>query len=320
MDQQSEHLEASVPEEMAGKRFDQVLALLFSDYSRSRIQQWIKKGDATLDGVARLPRYRVTGGEHAIVIATFDIDERLQPQPIELAVVHEDEHILVINKPAGLVVHPGAGNPDGTLVNALIHFDAKLQAIPRAGVVHRLDKDTSGLLVVARTLTAHKVLVEQLKEHQIARGYEAIVHGVMTGGGTIDAPIARHRTQRTRMAVNDTGRPAITHFRVKSRLAFHTHVTLQLQTGRTHQIRVHLTHIGYPIVGDQTYGGRQRVPAGGEQSVIDALRTFKRQALHASRLTLNHPITARALSVCAPLPRDMQALLDTLSRQIPSTT
>lgn len=312
MDQQPKRLEAIVPEEMSGKRFDQVLAALFSDYSRSRIQQWIKEGNATLDGVALPAKHRVKGQEQAAITPIFSIDERLQPQAIELTIVHEDKHILVLDKPAGLVVHPGAGNPDGTLVNALIHYDPALNSIPRAGVIHRLDKDTTGLLIVARSHPAHKRLVDQLKERDIHRGYEAIVHGVMTGGGRIDAPIARHRVHRTRMAVHDAGKTALTHFRVKHRLAHHTHVRLTLYTGRTHQIRVHLAHIGYPIVGDPTYGGRLRVPPGADQLLVDAIRAFKRQALHASRLSLSHPINDEPLSFRAPLPGDMQTLLDTL--------
>ncbi len=312
MDQQPKRLEAIVPGELTGKRFDQVLAALFTDYSRSRIQRWIKEGNATLDDVIRPPRHRVTGGERAVITPTFSIDERLHPQAIDLSIVHEDEHVLVINKPAGLVVHPGAGNRDGTLANALIHYDTNLEAIPRAGVVHRLDKDTTGLLVVARTPAAHKRLVDQLKQHEVHRGYEAIVHGVMTGGGRIDAPIARHRVHRTRMAVHDAGKAALTHFRVKLRLAHHTQVSVVLETGRTHQIRVHLAHIGYPIVGDPTYGGRLRVPPGADQRLLDAIRAFKRQALHASQLSLSHPITDEPLSFSTPLPGDMQKLLDTL--------
>ena len=315
MDQQPKRLEVIVPEEMSGKRFDQVLAALFSDYSRSRIQQWIKDGNATLNALTLPPKYRVKGGEQAVITPIFSIDERLQPQAIELSIVHQDEHIVVVDKPAGLVVHPGAGNPHGTLVNALIYYDPALKSIPRAGVIHRLDKDTTGLLIVARSAPAHKRLVDQLKQRDIHRGYEAIVHGVMTGGGSIDAPIARHRVHRTRMAVHDAGKSALTHFRVKRRLAHHTHVRVTLETGRTHQIRVHLAHIGYPIVGDPTYGGRLRVPPGADQVMLDAIRTFKRQALHASRLSLSHPITDKPLSFCASLPHDMQRLLDTLDPQ-----
>ena len=313
MDQQPEYLEAIVPGEMAGKRFDQVLAALFTDFSRSRIQQWIKEGRATLDDAVLPSKHRVTGGEQVAIAPTFPIDERLQPQSIDLSVVHQDEHIIVIDKPAGLVVHPGAGNRDGTLVNALIHYDANLQIIPRAGVVHRLDKDTTGLLVIARTLTTHKHLVEQLKQHEVHRDYEAIVQGVMTGGGTIDAPISRHRVHRTKMTVHGGGKTAITHFRVKHRLNYHTHVGVVLETGRTHQIRVHLAHIGHPIVGDPTYGGRLRIPPGAHPPVMEALRAFRRQALHAARLSFSHPITGESLRFSAPLPGDLQTLLNTLA-------
>ena len=258
---QPKRLEAIVPLGLAGKRFDQVAALLFTDFSRSRIQQWIKQGHATLDSRVLPPRHRVSGGERLSVLLTYPPDPRLQPESIELSIVYEDEQILVVDKPSGLVVHPGAGNPGGTLVNALIHHDADLQTIPRAGVVHRLDKDTTGLLVVARSLAAHKHLVEALKHHQVSREYEAMVHGVMTGGGKVDAPIARHRVHRTRMAVHPSGRSALTHYRIKKRLSHHTHISLRLETGRTHQIRVHMSHIGHPIVGDPAYGGRPRLPA-----------------------------------------------------------
>ena len=313
MNQQPTRLEVVIPAEMAGRRFDQALATLFADYSRSRIQQWIKDGNVTLDDTIAPCKYRVAGGEQVVIAPTFPIDERLQPQPISLCIIHQDDDVLVINKPPGLVVHPGAGNWDGTLANALIHYDPNLQAIPRAGIVHRLDKDTSGLLVIAKTIVTHGRLVEQLKHHQVHRDYEAIVQGVMTGGGSIDAPIARHRVQRTKMAVHNGGKAAVTHFRVKRRLANHTHVSVMLETGRTHQIRVHLAHIGYAIVGDSTYGGRLKIPAGAHARVAQVLRTFKRQALHASNLSFSHPVNGRALKFSAPMPDDMQALLDTLT-------
>jgi 23S rRNA pseudouridine1911/1915/1917 synthase len=233
--------------------------------------------------------------------------------------VHEDRHLLVIDKPAGLVVHPGAGNPDRTLQNALLAFDPALSALPRAGIVHRLDKDTSGLLVVARTLPAHTALVRMLAEREVHREYEAICRGVMTSGGTVDAPIARHPTDRVRMAVREGGRESVTHYRVIRRYAGHTHVRVQLETGRTHQIRVHLAHAGFPIVGDRVYGGRLTLPKGASEALRQALREFPRQALHAARLQFDHPVTGRPLECTSPLPADMRALLAALATLGPAT-
>ena len=264
------------------------------------------------------PRDRVAGGEHIELKTATAVDsERWEAQPIDLVVIHEDEHLLVVDKPAGLVVHPGAGNPDGTLVNALLHRDRALARVPRAGIVHRLDKNTSGLLVVARTLLAHKRLVDALKNRQVEREYLAIVAGVLRAGGRVDAPVGRHRVHRTRMAVSDAGRPAATRYRVERRFRAHTLVRLNLESGRTHQIRVHMAHIDHPVIGDPTYGGRLKLPANASPALAEQLRSFKRQALHATRLQLNHPATDQQLQWQSPLPADMQTLLDTLDTEQP---
>ncbi len=304
---------AIIPHELAGTRLDQALARLFPEFSRSRLSEWIRRGLATVDQRQCRPRDRVAGGERVEISPAPVADSgRWQAQALDLVVVHEDEHLLVIDKPAGLVVHPGAGNPDGTLVNALLHRDPALAGVPRAGVVHRLDKDTSGLLVVARTLAAHKQLVDALKCRQVGREYLAIVNGAVSAGGRVEAPLGRHRVQRTRMAVSPGGRPAATQYRVERRFPAHTLVRLTLESGRTHQIRVHMAHIDRPIVGDPTYGGRARVPAGAGDALIAQLRAFNRQALHAARLSLQHPVTAEPLTWQSPLPPDMQSLLNAL--------
>jgi len=300
--------------QQAGQRLDQALAGLLPDYSRSRLKSWIESGEARVDGVVRRPRDRVLGGEQVTIAATLPEDARAIAQAIPLVRVYEDRDLFVLDKPAGLVVHPGAGNPDNTLQNALLALDPGLAALPRAGIVHRLDKDTSGLLVVARTLPAHTVLVRMIGAREIHREYEAICRGVMTGGGTIDAPIDRHRTERVRMAVRDGGRDAVTHYRVIQRYRAHTHVRVELETGRTHQIRVHLSHAGYPIVGDRVYGGRLAYPRGATEELRIALREFPRQALHAARLAFDHPVTGRPLECQAALPADMRALLEALAR------
>lgn len=294
-------------------RLDQALARVFPEYSRSRLTTWIRAGLATLDGRPCRPRDRVAGGERVVLETAPAVDSgRWEPQPLAVDAVYEDAHILVVNKPAGLVVHPGAGNPDGTLVNALLHRDPALARVPRAGVVHRLDKDTSGLLVVARTLPAHKALVAALKRRQVEREYLALVAGVLRAGGRVDAPMGRHRVQRTRMAVREQGRPAATRYRVERRFRAHTLVRLTLESGRTHQIRVHMAHIGHPVVGDPTYGGRLKLPPGAGPALAEGLRAFKRQALHAARLALEHPATGEPMAWEAPLPDDMRALLDAL--------
>jgi 23S rRNA pseudouridine1911/1915/1917 synthase len=307
-------LDLTIPEDLAGQRLDQALAAVLSDYSRSRLKQWIESGEIQVDGRPWRPRDKVQGGESVELRATVTEQGRVEAQPIPLEIVHEDPHVLVVNKPAGLVVHPGAGNPDSTLQNALLALDPRLAALPRSGIVHRLDKDTSGLLLVARTLPAHTALVRMLGQREIHREYEAICRGVMTGGGTVDAPIDRHPVDRVRMAVREDGREAITHYRVIRRFRAHTHVRVELETGRTHQIRVHLAHVGYPLVGDRVYGGRLALPGGASEELRVALREFPRQALHAARLSLPHPVEDSMLEVSAPLPEDMVELLRVLAR------
>ena len=313
MNAQTLELSLTIPPEQAGQRLDQALAALLPDYSRSRLKTWIESGEVRVDGRVMRPRDKVFGGESVAVVAVLPEETRAAAQAIPLVLVHEDKHLFVVDKPAGLVVHPGAGNPDQTLQNALLALDPKLAALPRAGIVHRLDKDTSGLLVVARTLPAHTALVRMLGEREVHREYECICRGVMTAGGTVDAPIDRHPTDRVRMAVREGGREAVTHYRVIKRYRAHTHVRVQLETGRTHQIRVHLAHAGYPIVGDRVYGGRLTLPKGASEALRQAVRDFPRQALHAARLQFAHPVTGKPLECVSPLPADMRGLLDALA-------
>jgi len=307
-------LSLNIPADHSGQRLDQALAALLPDYSRSRLKTWIESGAVQVDGQARRPKDKVFGGEAIEVNAILEQAVAAEPQSIPVDLVHEDKHVFVVNKPAGLVVHPGAGNPDRTLQNALLALDPRLAELPRAGIVHRLDKETSGLLVIARTLKAHTALVRMLEERVIHREYEAICKGVMTAGGTVDAPIDRHPAERVKMAVRQGGRESVTHYRVIKRYRANTHVRVQLETGRTHQIRVHLSHIGYPIVGDRVYGGRLGMPKGATEELRVALREFPRQALHAARLKFEHPVTGRAIECTAPLPDDMVQLLGVLAR------
>lgn len=305
-------LSARVPAEAAGRRLDQALASLFPDYSRTRLKSWIDEGKVLVDGRPLRPRDRLVGGESVQVDAQLEDEVAVVPQPMALEIVYEDATLIVVNKPVGLVVHPGAGNPDRTLQNALLAHDPGLSLLPRAGIVHRLDKDTSGLLVVARTLEAHSALVRMLEAREIHREYEAVCSGVMTAGGTVDAPIGRHRVDRVRMAIREDGRESVTHYRVLARFRAHTHVRVMLETGRTHQIRVHLAHAGYPIVGDATYGRRLAIPKGATPRLDAALRGFRRQALHAARLAFEHPMTGGSCEFSAPVPGDMRELLDAL--------
>ena len=307
-------LNLQIPADQAGQRLDQALAHLLPDYSRSRLKTWIESGEIRVDGEIRRPRDKVFGGEAVVLDAQLEQEVAAEAQAIPVNLVFEDKHLFVVNKPAGLVVHPGAGNPDRTLQNALLALDPKLVDIPRAGIVHRLDKETSGLLIIARTLKAHTALVRMLEEREIHREYEAICKGVMTAGGTIDAPIDRHPTDRVKMAVRQGGRESVTHYRVIKRYRANTHVRVQLETGRTHQIRVHLTHAGYPLVGDRVYGGRLEMPKGATEELRVALREFPRQALHAAKLQLEHPVSGKPVECVAPLPDDMVQLLKVLAR------
>jgi 23S rRNA pseudouridine1911/1915/1917 synthase len=305
----------TVPPELAGSRVDQALARLLPEFSRSRLQAWIKDGLLTLDGHRCRPRDKVAGGERAELRVLLEDRVECRPQPIALSIVYEDEELLVIDKPSGLVMHPGAGNPDGTLQNGLLYHDARLAQLPRCGIVHRLDKETSGLLVVAKSLRAHSSLVAQLQGRSVKRQYLAVVSGVPVAGGTVDAPIGRHPTQRTRMAVTPGGKPAVTHYRVKERFQAHSLLEVRLETGRTHQIRVHLAHIRYPILGDPLYGGRLSLPPGASPALILCLRAFRRQALHAERLTLRHPLSGEELGWQAPPPPDMGELIEVLREE-----
>ena len=306
--------EAVVPLSAAGRRFDQALAEMFPDYSRSRLTAWIKAGAVTLDGAPAVPRQLLKGGEQVRLEAELETEVSSAPEAIDLDIVHEDEHLLVLNKPAGLVVHPGAGNPAGTVLNALLHHDPALAMLPRAGIVHRLDKDTSGLMVVACTLAAHTALVDMLSRHDVERQYEAIVLGPLIAGGTVDAPIGRHHSDRLRQAVRDEedGKHAITHYRLRERFRAHTLIQCNLETGRTHQIRVHMAHIGHPLVGDPLYGGSLKLPKGGTPELVMALRQFRRQALHAERLSFEHPQERRLMEFNASRPADMEQLVQTL--------
>jgi 23S rRNA pseudouridine1911/1915/1917 synthase len=304
----------TLPPEALGLRFDQALARALPQYSRARVRQWIESGAVQVEGRALRPKDKVLGGEQVRIEARLPAQVAAQAEELPLAVIYRDRALLVIDKPAGLVVHPGAGNPRHTLQNALLALDPRLVLVPRAGLVHRLDKDTSGLLVVARTPEVHTALVAAMAARAIGREYLAVCTGVMTAGGTIDQPIARHRTQRTRMAVRADGREAVTHYRVVKRFRAHTLVRVELQTGRTHQIRVHLAHAGFPLVGDPVYGGRRRIPAGCSPQLAAELAAFARQALHAARLKLHHPVTGREMAWEAPLPADMQHLLAALEK------
>ncbi|WP_182656887.1 23S rRNA pseudouridine(1911/1915/1917) synthase RluD [Stenotrophomonas lacuserhaii] len=304
--------QAVVPDTAAGRRFDAVLAELFPEYSRSKLTEWIKSGDVLLDGVTVRGRDPVRGGEVATLNAVLETQTHAEPEDIPLDVLFEDEHLLVINKPVGLVVHPGAGNSSGTLVNALLFRDPSVSALPRAGIVHRLDKDTSGVMVIARTIQAQTALVEQLSARQVHRQYLAVVVGALVAGGTADAPIDRHPRDRLKMGVREDGKEAITHYRLRERFRAHTALECRLETGRTHQIRVHMAHLRHAIVGDQLYGGALKLPKGASDELVAALRGFKRQALHAETLEFVHPVTGEMVRNTAPAPADMLQLLKAL--------
>jgi 23S rRNA pseudouridine1911/1915/1917 synthase len=299
----------SVPAELKGRRLDQAAAALLPEFSRNRLRGWIDEGALTVGGREAKPRMLLKGGEEIALEAALADAVEAAPEPIPLEVVYADEALVVIDKPAGLVVHPGAGNRSGTLQNALLHRYPELAPLPRAGLVHRLDKDTSGLLLVARTLASHTALTAALERREIKRSYLAVCQGVLTGGGSIDAPIGRHRRERTKMTVTASGRTARTHYRVLERFRAHTYCEIELETGRTHQIRVHMAHIRAPLLGDPAYGGRPKLPPAAGDELRAALQGFRRQALHASRLRLLHPGTGKALSLESPPPDDLEALL-----------
>jgi 23S rRNA pseudouridine1911/1915/1917 synthase len=302
------HLE--IPAELAGKRLDSALARLLPQHSRTRIKGWIEGGAVLVGGLRCRPRDIAAAGSSVRVrMSRNEPQLKVLPETMALHLVHEDEDLLVVDKPAGLVVHPGAGNPRHTLQNALLGLDPSLAALPRAGLIHRLDKDTSGLLVVARNAEAQTSLARQLMARTMSREYLAVCVGVMTGGGTVDAPIGRNRSDRLKMAVREGGRPAITHYRVMERFRAHTYISVKLETGRTHQIRLHLSHQKYPIVGDPVYGGRFAQPRDATQELVATLRAFKRQALHAASLGLDHPRTGKRLALQSPVPEDFRQLL-----------
>ena len=308
-----QELSAEIPPALAGQRLDQALAVLFPDYSRSRLQTWVRDGRVQVNGEVLRPRDKVNAGDRVQLRAVAEEQVACEPQDIPLDIVFEDPDLLVINKPAGLVVHPAAGNPDGTVQNALLFHDPASIELPRAGIVHRLDKDTTGLMVIGRTQAAYKRLVEAMAGREIKREYRALVVGTMPAGGMIDLPIGRHPTQRTRMAVNPLGKPSVTHFRVLDAFRKHTLLKVILETGRTHQIRVHMAHLRHPVFGDPVYGGRLNLPPGAGEELKAVLRGFQRQALHAKRLQLTHPISGRTMRFECAIPADMRKVLDALA-------
>ncbi|QXO17916.1 MULTISPECIES: 23S rRNA pseudouridine(1911/1915/1917) synthase RluD [Vibrio] len=306
-------LTQTVKDSQLGQRLDQAVAELFTDFSRSRLKEWLLEGKVTVDGsVVTKPRTKVMGGEEITVQAELEDEQRWEAQDIPLDIVYEDDDIIVINKPRDFVVHPGAGTPDGTVLNALLFHYPAIAEVPRAGIVHRLDKDTTGLMVVAKTVPAQTRLVRELQKRNITREYEAIAIGKMTAGGMIDKPIGRHSTKRTLMAVSPLGKPAVTHYRVAEHFREHTRIRLRLETGRTHQIRVHMSYLQHPLLGDSAYGGRARIPKGATEELTAMIRGFDRQALHAVMLRFEHPITGEELEFHAPVPDDMVAMSEAL--------
>ncbi|MBJ7538277.1 23S rRNA pseudouridine(1911/1915/1917) synthase RluD [Marinomonas transparens] len=309
--------EAQVPFDLGGNRFDQVATELFNDYSRSRITSWIKEGSIRVDGKVTKPKEKLFGGEMVTLDILLEDQQIHEAQEMPLDIVYEDDDIIIVNKPTGLVVHPAVGNRDGTLMNAILHHAPETALVPRAGIVHRLDKETTGLMVVAKTLAAQTDLVAQLQERSMGREYEAIAIGEMTGGGVVDEPIGRHPHNRQKMAVEPVhGKDAVTHYRMVERFNNHTHIRLKLETGRTHQIRVHMAFIQYPLVGDPQYGGRLKMPKACSADLQDKLRNFRRQALHAKKLELAHPITGEWMEWEIDLPEDMQQLLAALKKDM----
>jgi 23S rRNA pseudouridine1911/1915/1917 synthase len=306
-------LKVIIPERFAGCRIDTALSDMLTDYSRSKISSWVRSGRATINGNQFKPKDKAIGGE----IVDFTVIEEPSidwiAEDIKLDIIYQDQDIIIVNKPVGLVTHPGSGNWTGTLANALLNYDSGLKNLDRAGIVHRLDKNTSGLMVIARSQIAQKRLSEQIQQHLVSREYSAIVYGHMISGGTIDEPIGRDSRDRLKQAVIEGGKPATTHYRVIERFANHTHVKAVLETGRTHQIRVHMSHIGHPLIADPMYGGKLRFPKKADEHLKDALKAFNRQALHSKKLTLEHPVSGETMSWKAPLPEDLQTLLESLS-------
>ncbi|MCG7491576.1 23S rRNA pseudouridine(1911/1915/1917) synthase RluD [Vibrio sp. Of14-4] len=310
-------LSNTVKDSQLGQRLDQAIAELFADFSRSRLKEWLLDGKVQVNGeVVIKPRTKVMGGEIIIVQAELEDEERWEAQDIALDIVYEDDDIIVINKPRDFVVHPGAGTPDGTVLNALLHHYPDIAEVPRAGIVHRLDKDTTGLMVVAKTVPAQTRLVRALQKRNITREYEAIAIGRMTAGGRVEQPIGRHSTKRTLMAVSPMGKPAVTHYRVAEHFREHTRIRLRLETGRTHQIRVHMAYLQHPLLGDSAYGGRARIPAGASEQLANMIRQFDRQALHAVMLKFEHPISGEELEFHAPVPEDMVSMTEALRRDV----
>ena len=306
-------LTSTVKDSQLGQRLDQAVAELFTDFSRSRLKEWLLGGKIQVNGeVITKPRVKVMGGEEIVLQAELEDEERWEAQDIPLDIVYEDDDIIVINKPRDFVVHPGAGTPDGTVLNALLHHYPDIAEVPRAGIVHRLDKDTTGLMVVAKTVPAQTRLVRALQKRNITREYEAIAIGRMTAGGMIEKGIGRHSTKRTLMAVSELGKPAVTHYRVAEHFREHTRIRLRLETGRTHQIRVHMSYLQHPLLGDIAYGGRARIPKGASDELTDMIRGFDRQALHAVMLRFAHPTTTEEMEFHAPVPDDMVEMAEAL--------
>jgi 23S rRNA pseudouridine1911/1915/1917 synthase len=306
----------TIPDELVNERLDQALAKLLPEYSRTQLKQWIESDQVTLNGVFVKAKTRVKGGDFITVHPVLRPEPAWKAENIPLEIVHEDDAVIIINKPAGLVVHPGAGNANSTLLNALLHHEPNLKALPRAGILHRLDKDTSGLLIIAKTPEALKHLSDQLKKRTLSREYQTIVYGQLISGGKVDAPIDRHSMQRKRMAVVDTGKHAVTHYRVMEKYRSLTRLKVKLETGRTHQIRVHMSHIRHPIAGDVLYGGRVLLSKGMSEALILSLRKFKRQALHAFAVGFIHPVTEEWVSFEADIPEDMQQLIAVLREDV----
>ncbi len=301
-----------IPTAFHGQRLDPVLASLYPDYSRSLLTKWIKEGFITLNDQLAKPRDKVTAGDKIDIDAPMENHretDKLLPQNIPLDIIYEDDYLLIINKQAGLVVHPGAGNPESTLVNALLYHDETLQQLSRAGIIHRLDKDTTGLMVIAKTLPAYTELIRQMQAREINRHYQALVQGYLISGGEIDTAFGRHHRNRLKMAVLTQGKQALTYYKIREHFEEHTLLDIQLMTGRTHQIRVHMAHINHPVIGDQLYGGRPRFPKNADESLRDVIKSFKRQALHACKLSFIHPVSKEQLTFHAPLPEDFKRLI-----------